>query len=276
MSATPEEPRWIREWRHSAPKHVVEYIDKLRAALVAAEERVKELKAHAIKYIDPIMGSDSMVKDAEDWIENRMARHGEGHHALVGIYPCDMGMLTNALKSLRIRLYKSEQRAEAAERQRDEARAEIERLKAAAPATVPVEPVAWIHCSPELLASGIDCGTTPRRPCECAIKGSHDHLIRIAHPADTFRRAIERAAWMPIETAPKDGRTMLLGHFNDCGKWRTLRGQWFSKEQIAEEWENDENEEGWYETSVENDDIPNCWPTDPSHWQPLPAPPAAP
>jgi len=68
-------------------------------------------------------------------------------------------------------------------------------MLAAAPATVPVEPVAWIHCSPELLASGIDCGTTPRRPCECAIKGSHDHLIRIAHPADTFRRAIERGSF---------------------------------------------------------------------------------
>lgn len=80
--------------------------------------------------------------------------------------------------------------------------------------------------------------------------------------------------WQPIETAPKDGRTLLLGHFNRAGKWRTLRGQWYSWDLINEEWEEPENgHEGWYETSVENDDPPNCWSTEPTHWMPLPAPP---
>ena len=36
----------------------------------------------------------------------------------------------------------------------------------------------WEHCSPELLAAGIDCAETPRRPCECGQDGSHDHFIQ--------------------------------------------------------------------------------------------------
>ena len=79
--------------------------------------------------------------------------------------------------------------------------------------------------------------------------------------------------WQPIETAPKTGRTLLLGYHNALGKWRTLRGEWMSAERI-DEWEEPEGcDEGWYETSVENDDIPNCWPTNPTHWMPLPEPP---
>lgn len=82
--------------------------------------------------------------------------------------------------------------------------------------------------------------------------------------------------WQPIETAPKTGRTVLLGYFNSHGNWRTMRGQWFSQEVINETWEEPEDYdglEGWYETSVEADDVPNCWATDPTHWMPLPAPP---
>ena len=35
----------------------------------------------------------------------------------------------------------------------------------------------WKHCSPELLRAGIDCANTPRRSCECAHGGAHDHFI---------------------------------------------------------------------------------------------------
>jgi hypothetical protein len=82
------------------------------------------------------------------------------------------------------------------------------------------------------------------------------------------------AKWQPIETAPKDGRTLLLGYFNSGGNWRTLRGEWFT-EGSMDEWDGDDgaNPEGWYETSVENDDPPNCWATEPTHWMPLPDPP---
>jgi len=83
------------------------------------------------------------------------------------------------------------------------------------------------------------------------------------------------ACWQPIETAPKDGRTLLLGYFNSAGKWRTMRGQWYSQAMIEDEWEEPENgHEGWYESSVEKDDPPNLWQTEPTHWQPTPKPPA--
>ena len=80
--------------------------------------------------------------------------------------------------------------------------------------------------------------------------------------------------WQPIETAPKDGRTMLVGYLNSHGNWRTMRGRWYSQDTIEEEWEDpDLAGEGWYETVVESDEYPNCWWTTPTHWMPLPEPP---
>jgi len=82
--------------------------------------------------------------------------------------------------------------------------------------------------------------------------------------------------WQPIETAPKSGRTLLLGYRNSHGNWRTTRGEWMSEAYIAESWEDpDDAEPGWYETSVEADDAPNCWPITPTHWMPLPDAPDA-
>ncbi|MGZ3235745.1 MAG: hypothetical protein ACXU8A_00045 [Burkholderiaceae bacterium] len=82
--------------------------------------------------------------------------------------------------------------------------------------------------------------------------------------------------WLPIETAPKTGRTILLGAFNKLGNWRTMRGQYFTQQQIDDEWEEpDFGAEGWYETAVEADDTPNCWSINPTHWMPLPAAPVA-
>ncbi|MBP4048986.1 DUF551 domain-containing protein [Chromobacterium violaceum] len=80
--------------------------------------------------------------------------------------------------------------------------------------------------------------------------------------------------WLDIDTAPQDGRTILLGYHNSHGNWRTMRGQWFTKECIDDEWEDaDCFQAGWYETSVEADDAPSCWQTNPTHWMPLPAAP---
>jgi hypothetical protein len=82
--------------------------------------------------------------------------------------------------------------------------------------------------------------------------------------------------WQPIETAPKDGRTLLLGRYNEAGNWRTMCGTWMSAEYIADNWEDpDSGDPGWHETSVEADDEPNCWAITPTHWMPLPAAPGA-
>ena len=82
--------------------------------------------------------------------------------------------------------------------------------------------------------------------------------------------------WLPIETAPKDGRTILLGRYNELGKWRTMRGQWMSQDYIDNNWEDPPSgEPGWFETCVEADEIPNCWPINPTHWTPLPGAPEA-
>lgn len=45
------------------------------------------------------------------------------------------------------------------------------------PSDLPAPNGEWVHCSPELLAIGIDCGTTKRRPCMCEPPGSHDHWV---------------------------------------------------------------------------------------------------
>lgn len=90
------------------------------------------------------------------------------------------------------------------------------------------------------------------------------------------RTTPDREAWQPIETAPKDGRTLLLGYPNACGKWRTVRGQWMTQNYIDEYWEDpDDVEPGWFETPENAEDPPNCWGIDPTHWMPMPAAPTS-
>ena len=63
-------------------------------------------------------------------------------------------------------------------------------------------------------------------------------------------------------------------YWNSHGKWRAVRGQWMSPEYIAQEWEESADvEAGWFETAVEADDVPNCWPVSPSPSHPMPDPP---
>ena len=84
--------------------------------------------------------------------------------------------------------------------------------------------------------------------------------------------------WQPIETAPKNGRTILLGYYNRAGSWRTVRGQWMSEEYINENWDNPDDADaifGWYETSEEAEDAPSAWKITPTHWMPTPPPPEA-
>jgi hypothetical protein len=115
------------------------------------------------------------------------------------------------------------------------------------------------------------------RQCVKGKRKTHKGYRFSAHPAAAQpSRAEVLETWQPIETAPKTGRTLLLGYPNVLGKWRTVRGQWMSEAYIAENWEEpDDAETGWYETSAEADDVPNCWPITPTHWMPLPIAPKA-
>lgn len=111
-------------------------------------------------------------------------------------------------------------------------------------------------------------------------RAEQDALLKLL--ADARRLAVPMAPakpqqWLPIETAPQDGRTILLGCFNSHGKWRTMLGQWMSADYISEYFEDpDSADPGWFETCVESDEIPNCWPIRPTHWMLLPAAPTAP
>lgn len=94
--------------------------------------------------------------------------------------------------------------------------------------------------------------------------------------ASRARTKTDMSEWQPISTAPTDGRTILLGRYNELGNWRTMRGKWMNQDCIDETREDPESgEPGWFETCVENDDLPNCWSTNPTHWMPLPGAPEA-
>ncbi|WP_150625956.1 hypothetical protein [Pandoraea captiosa] len=81
----------------------------------------------------------------------------------------------------------------------------------------------------------------------------------------------DASQWQPIERAPKDCRTLLLGCPNSHGNWRTVRGQWMSIEYIARYWEEPDGvDAGWFETCEE---IEECWRITPTHWMPLPPAP---
>jgi len=105
-----------------------------------------------------------------------------------------------------------------------------------------------------------------------SINGKAAQVLYAASEAIAALQA-EPQGWKPIETAPKEW-ILLLGYFNESGKWRTVRGEWFCQEEIDDQWEFPENgRPGWYETCVNADDPPNCWPIEPTHWMPLPTPP---
>src|SRR5471032_3735 len=55
-------------------------------------------------------------------------------------------------------------------------------------------------------------------PCSCGIQHAQRAGSGEAKPV----------AWQLIESAPKDGRTLLIGYFNKLGNWRTMRGRWYS------------------------------------------------
>ena len=102
-----------------------------------------------------------------------------------------------------------------------------------------------------------------------------DRLIRRA------LEAAEAAAWKPIETAPRDGNTVLVACRDH--QWSIRIAAYiprFFEESAEDEAEYDEvsykyyAHEGWYEQCLEHDEYMAIhMHKPPTHWRPLPGPP---
>lgn len=85
-------------------------------------------------------------------------------------------------------------------------------------------------------------------------------------------------AWLPIATAPKTGRKVILFYLNRNNKARTVMAQWVTDEEAAETDADDVGlEGGWYECIDNWDDYSQVaiHEGEPTHWMPLPAPPVS-
>lgn len=82
--------------------------------------------------------------------------------------------------------------------------------------------------------------------------------------------------WRDIGTAPKNHK-ILAGYWNELGNWRTITAAYYTQlpwsDEDDQEFDSEYAPEGWYE---ENDNRETVYPTShpPSHWMPLPEPPA--
>ena len=84
--------------------------------------------------------------------------------------------------------------------------------------------------------------------------------------------------WMPIETAPKTGRKLIVFYMNRNNKARTVMARWLTDEQAAETDTDDVGlEGGWYECIDNWDDYTEVeiHEGEPMLWLPLPAAPSA-
>jgi hypothetical protein len=82
--------------------------------------------------------------------------------------------------------------------------------------------------------------------------------------------------WQPIETAPKDGRKLIVWYTNRNLKPRTVFARWLTDEQAAEtDGDGVGLEAGWYECVDNWADYTEVaiHEGEPTHWMPLPAAP---
>lgn len=92
------------------------------------------------------------------------------------------------------------------------------------------------------------------------------------------QQAAEPVAWQPIETAPKDGRKVILFYLNSNNKARTVMARWLTDEEAAEtDGDGVGFNGGWYECIDNWGDYTEVaiHEGDPSHWMHLPKAPAA-
>ena len=93
-----------------------------------------------------------------------------------------------------------------------------------------------------------------------------------AHEAIAIMRK-EPQGWMPIETAPQSN-IVLVYYTNSLGNGRTMRARYYPPDTLESETnESGWADEGWYE---ESEAYEYLMPLDqePTHWMPLPPPPA--
>lgn len=87
-----------------------------------------------------------------------------------------------------------------------------------------------------------------------------------------------RMQWQPIDTAPKDGRKVILFYRNSHNRPRTVMARWLTDEQAAEtDADGVGLEGGWYECIDNWNDYTEVaiHEGEPTHWMPLPPPPSA-
>jgi hypothetical protein len=95
--------------------------------------------------------------------------------------------------------------------------------------------------------------------------------VRLTRP----RAATGDTAWLPIERAPK-GRKLIVGYWNPLGNWRSVMGCYYLDGTL--ESETDESgfaPEGWYEETEAYEYLMPMG-QEPTHYQPLSAPPPKP
>lgn len=83
--------------------------------------------------------------------------------------------------------------------------------------------------------------------------------------------------WQPIETAPKDGEPILIGWQDETHGWQTRCAWW--DERFAPDWDKETDgvndyRPAWTDGRVMSFNYEETYEYTPTHWQPLPEPPA--